>query len=91
MAGAPQYRAGWNFENGPEMAAAETAHRVRSYQALVSRVVAAFGDEVKASRWLSLPNVDLGGQTPIQAVQNCGYDFQVIEPILTRIEHGVDY
>ena len=62
-----------------------------SYRALVSRVVAAFGDEIKASRWLSLPNSDLSGQTPIQAIQNSGYDLQVIEPILTRIEHGVDY
>ncbi len=61
------------------------------YRALVSRVVDAFGDEVKASRWLSLPNRDLNGQTPLQAVQSCGYDLQLIEPILTRIEHGVDY
>jgi uncharacterized protein (DUF2384 family) len=61
------------------------------YRALVSRTVDAFGDEVKASRWLSMPNQDLNGQTPLQAVQTSGYDMQVLEPILTRIEHGVYY
>jgi hypothetical protein len=33
----------------------------------------------------------LGGKTPLQAVQNSGYDIQVLEPILIRIEHGIDY
>jgi uncharacterized protein (DUF2384 family) len=61
------------------------------YRALVSRAVEAFGDEIKASRWLSIPNKDLEGQTPLQAVQKSGYDMQVLEPILTRVEHGVDY
>jgi len=66
-------------------------HEIVRYRALVSRTVDAFGDEIKASRWLSMPNRDLGGQTPLQAVQGSGYDMQVLEPILTRIEHGVDY
>ena len=61
------------------------------YRALVARVVEAFGDEIKASKWLSLPNRDLNGQTPLQTVQNNGYDFQILEPVLVRIEHGVDY
>jgi uncharacterized protein (DUF2384 family) len=61
------------------------------YRALVSRAVEAFGDEIKASRWLSIPNKDLEGQTPLQAVQKSGYDMQVLEPILARVEHGVDY
>jgi uncharacterized protein (DUF2384 family) len=61
------------------------------YRGLVSRAVEAFGDEIKASKWLSLPNRDLHGQTPIQAVQASGYDLRVLEPILTRIEHGIDY
>lgn len=60
------------------------------YRALVARVVDAFGDEIKASRWLSLPNRDLDGQAPLQAAQCSGYDMQVMEPLLTRIEHGVD-
>ncbi|MGH9560147.1 MAG: antitoxin Xre/MbcA/ParS toxin-binding domain-containing protein, partial [Terracidiphilus sp.] len=70
---------------------AEPGLNMLRYRGLVSRAVEAFGDEIKASRWLSLPNGDLDGQTPIQAVQANGYDMQVLEPILTRIEHGVDY
>lgn len=69
----------------------EMGSNMMRYRGLVSRVVEAFGDEIKASRWLSLPNRDLNGQTPIQAVQTNGYDMQALEPILTRIEHGVDY
>jgi uncharacterized protein (DUF2384 family) len=71
--------------------AVEPVPEIVRYQALVSRAVDAFGDEIKASQWLSLPNRDLNGQTPLQAVQGNGYDIQVLEPILTRIEHGVDY
>jgi uncharacterized protein (DUF2384 family) len=61
------------------------------YKALVARTVDAFGDEIKASRWLSLPNRDFDGQTPLQVAQKNGYDLQAIEPILIRIEHGVDF
>jgi len=61
------------------------------YQTLVARTVDVFGDEIKASRWLSLPNPDFGGQTPLQVAQKKGYDLQTIEPILIRIEHGVDF
>jgi hypothetical protein len=71
--------------------AESAASEFTNYQILVSRTVDAFGDELKASRWLSLPNRDLDGQTPLQAVQNSGYDLRVLEPILTRMEHGVDY
>jgi uncharacterized protein (DUF2384 family) len=70
---------------------AESTNEMTGYRALVSRVVDAFGDEIKASRWLSMPNRDLDNRTPLQAVQNSGYDMEVLEPILTRIEHGVDY
>jgi hypothetical protein len=62
-----------------------------SYRALVARVVDAFGDEIKASFWLSLPNKDLNGETPLQAARESDYDPQVLEPILIRIEHGVDH
>jgi len=60
-----------------------------NYRKLVDRVVDAFGDEIKASRWLSLPNSELNGETPLQIAQRNGYDPQVLEPILTRIEHGI--
>jgi uncharacterized protein (DUF2384 family) len=53
--------------------------------------VDAFGDEIKASLWLSLPNEELHGQTPLQAVEKSGYDMKVLEPMLTRMEHGVYY
>jgi hypothetical protein len=39
---------------------------------LVARAVDAFGDEIKASSWLPLPNRDLGGQTPLQVAQKNG-------------------
>jgi len=57
----------------------------------VARTVDVFGDEIKASRWLSLPNRDLDGQTPLEVAQKSAYDPQAIEPILIRIEHGVDF
>jgi uncharacterized protein (DUF2384 family) len=93
MASSPQFRA---KRKPPESISAEapqteSGSNILRYRGLVSRAVEAFGDEVKASRWLSLPNRDLNGQTPIQAVQANGYDMQVLEPIFTRIEHGVDY
>jgi uncharacterized protein (DUF2384 family) len=65
----------------------EMAH----YRELVARTVDVFGDEIKASRWLSMPNRDLNGQTPLQVAQKSGYELQAIEPILIRIEHGVEF
>lgn len=99
MASSPYFRdkseAKSVLRKGPGRASAADAcnpeHRIAGYRALVSRVVEAFGDEIKASRWLSIPNRDLDGQTPLQAVQSSGYDTRILEPILTRIEHGVDY
>ena len=67
------------------------AHEMMRYRTLVARTVDAFGDEIKASRWLSLPNRDLDGQTPLQVAQKDGYDLKAIEPILIRIEHGVEF
>lgn len=68
-----------------------TTHEMACYRMLIERAVDAFGDEVKASRWLSLPNKDFNGQTPLQAAQKKGYDLQAIDPILSRIEHGVEF
>jgi len=67
------------------------AREMMRYRALVARTVDVFGDEIKASRWLSLPNQDFSGQTPLQVAQRSGYDLRAIEPILIRIEHGVYY
>jgi uncharacterized protein (DUF2384 family) len=71
--------------------AAEEGDRLANYERLVARTVEVFGDEVKASRWLSLPNPDLNGQTPLQIAQQQGYSGSLLEPILVRIEHGIDY
>jgi uncharacterized protein (DUF2384 family) len=62
-----------------------------NYRNLVARTVEVFGDEIKASEWLSRPNSDLGGEVPIHIAQRAAYDSEVLEPIFTRIEHGVDY
>jgi uncharacterized protein (DUF2384 family) len=91
MASAPHSRTPRKPPRSIEMDASEQTLEMARYQTLVSRTVDAFGDEIKASRWLSLPNPDLSGQTPLQAVQSSGYNMQVLEPILIRIEHGVDY
>jgi len=64
---------------------------MKRYRMLVARTVDAFGDEIKASSWLSLPNRDLDGQTPLQVAQKDGYSLRAIEPLLTRIENGVYY
>jgi uncharacterized protein (DUF2384 family) len=60
-----------------------------NYEQLVARAVDVFGDEIKASKWLSLPNSELSGETPLQVAKRDGYDRQVLEPIFTRIEHGI--
>jgi uncharacterized protein (DUF2384 family) len=66
-----------------------------NYRKLVDRLVDVFGDEIKASKWLSLPNPELNGEIPLRIAQRFGYDAQVLdrvfEPILTRIEHGIDF
>jgi uncharacterized protein (DUF2384 family) len=69
----------------------ESAVRMANYQKLIARAIDVFGDEIKASRWLSLPNADLGGKVPLQVAEISGYDSAVLEPIFTRIEHGIDY
>jgi uncharacterized protein (DUF2384 family) len=67
------------------------AEPLTNYKMLVARVVDVFGDELKASRWLSLPNSDLNGESPLQVAQRDNYSPFVLEPILVRIEHGIDF
>jgi uncharacterized protein (DUF2384 family) len=71
--------------------ATRTKLEMMRYRTLVARTVDAFGDEIKASRWLSLANRDFDGKTPLQVAQMNGYDLKAIEPILIRIEHGVEF
>ena len=68
---------------------------LRNYRNLVERTVDVFGDELKASRWLSLPSPDFNGLSPLQAAQKVNFDSaqleKVFEPIFVRIEHGIDF
>lgn len=75
-----------------ESASAPAAQEeLANYEQLVARAVDVFGDEIKASKWLSLPNAELNGDTPLQVAQRNGYNGQVLEPIFTRIEYGIDF
>jgi uncharacterized protein (DUF2384 family) len=80
VAAAVQMEGAW--KSPPEM---------EHYKKLVARAVEVFGDEIKASRWLSSPSVDLNNQAPIAVAQKNGYDSNVLEPLFLRIEHGIDH
>ena len=69
--------------------AAVASRNFANYEKLVARVSDAFGDELKASRWLSLPNPALNGESPLQFAMRDGYELRGIEPILARMEHGI--
>jgi len=89
MAHAPKSKPANPPVGTPEEPSAATQRELTNYRKLVDRVVDAFGDEIKASRWLSRPNPELNGETPLQTAERNGYDLQVLEPLLTRIEHGI--
>jgi uncharacterized protein (DUF2384 family) len=61
------------------------------YRQLVDRVADTFGDEIVASKWLSTPSHDFNARPPLEVAQQNGYDVAVLEPVLIRIEHGVDF
>lgn len=67
--------------------------RLHNYSEFVHRTVEVFGDELKASRWLSLPSSDLNGRIPLEVAQSLQFDPSelslVFEPLFTQIEHGV--
>ena len=96
MASSPQFEAAHGAATVPSLVAlndddsiARSALELKHYRALVERVVDVFGDEVKASRWLSMPSPDFNGHTPLQIAQKSGYSLRMLEPVLIRIEHGV--
>jgi hypothetical protein len=68
-----------------------TERRFLNYKGLVNRVVDVFGDDLKASKWLSLANDDFGGKTPLEVAQEADYNVASLEPVLVRIEHGIDF
>ena len=89
MATAPQLKVAPGLSVEPAKPALTTYEELVNYRTLVARVVDAFGDELKASAWLSTPNRSLNGETPLRVAQGVGYESRILEPILTRIEHGI--
>ena len=55
---------------------------------IVAHAVGVFGDEQKASHWLSTPLVILGDLSPAQVLAREG-GTETIDRILTRIEHNI--
>ena len=55
---------------------------------IVAHAVAVFGDEQKATHWLATPLPILGSRSPMHILIHNG-DFEVIDQILTRIEHNI--
>lgn len=55
---------------------------------LVAHAVAVFGDEKKASHWLTTPLPLLENRSPAQVLEADG-DFDRIDRILTRIEYNI--
>jgi putative toxin-antitoxin system antitoxin component (TIGR02293 family) len=55
---------------------------------IVAHAVAVFGDEQKASHWLTNPLPALGNRSPVQVLTRGG-DFDSVDQILTRIEHNI--
>ena len=89
MATAPQLKATSGPSLEPARPVLTASEELVNYRTLVARVVDAFGDELKASTWLSTPNGSLNGETPLRVAQGVGYETRILEPILTRIEHGI--
>jgi uncharacterized protein (DUF2384 family) len=75
----------------PKAAAVGSETEMANYRKLVERAVEVFGDEIKASEWLSRPSNDLGGEVPIRVAEREAYGLFALEPIFIRIEHGIDY
>ena len=55
---------------------------------VVAHAVAVFGDEHKASHWLSTPLAYFGGRAPTELLET-EEGLQLVEQTLTRIEHNV--
>lgn len=55
---------------------------------VVAHAVAVFGDEHKASHWLSTPLPLLGNQAPSDLL-NSDEGIRRVDEILTRIEHNI--
>jgi putative toxin-antitoxin system antitoxin component (TIGR02293 family) len=55
---------------------------------VITHAVAVFGDEQKATHWLSTPLAVLGNQTPAELLAT-NEGIAAVERTLTRIEHDI--
>jgi putative toxin-antitoxin system antitoxin component (TIGR02293 family) len=55
---------------------------------VIAHAVAVFGDEQKATHWLSTPLAILENRTPAELLSN-DEGIELIEQTLTRIEHNI--
>jgi putative toxin-antitoxin system antitoxin component (TIGR02293 family) len=55
---------------------------------VIAHAVAVFGDEQKATHWLSSPLEVLGNRTPAELMVNAE-GIALVERTLTRIEHNI--
>jgi putative toxin-antitoxin system antitoxin component (TIGR02293 family) len=55
---------------------------------VIAHAVAVFGDERKATHWLSTPVVFLGNRAPAELLAS-SEGIALVERTLTRIEHGI--
>jgi putative toxin-antitoxin system antitoxin component (TIGR02293 family) len=55
---------------------------------VIAHAVAVFGDEQKATHWLSTPLAVLGNRTPAELLTT-NEGLALVEQTLTRIEHNI--
>ena len=55
---------------------------------VIAHAVAVFGDEQKATHWLSTPLAILENRTPAELLAS-GEGIELVERTLTRIEHNI--
>jgi RNA polymerase sigma-70 factor (ECF subfamily) len=63
-------------------------HDISHIVPIIAHAVAVFGDEHKASHWLSTPLPLFANRTPTQVLEGEG-GVEAVEQILTRIEHNI--
>ncbi|HEY6389657.1 MAG TPA: MbcA/ParS/Xre antitoxin family protein [Bryobacteraceae bacterium] len=56
---------------------------------VVAHAIAVFGDEKKAGHWLATPLPLLGDRSPSQLLLEEQEGIELVEQILTRIEHNI--
>ena len=63
-------------------------HVVALLVPVIAHAVAVFGDEQKATHWLSTPLAILGNRTPSELLVSTD-GIALVEQTLTRIEHNI--